>query len=152
MSALRTAVAVALVLWPCVDGFAPSSTARAGQRRSAAASSGVLGAVKPKGPPVGTPPSPVPAPTVAALEGWFAASHHELAGGVVISAASTLPGVLAQTWASIAKAADDDRILLFPSCELLAKPGMIEGLMDRKFAPPAFSRCHSRSPNLSVDR
>jgi len=131
---IRASAAMLLLLWQHADGFAPTFPKRQawGLPSSivARSTSGMSATTAAPAAPVGTPPSPVPAPTVAALEGWFTASHHELRGGVTVSAAATLPGVLAQTWASIARATDDDKLYLFPACELLGQPGMMETLMD----------------------
>jgi hypothetical protein len=55
---------------------------------------------------------------------------------LVVSTATTLPGVLAQTWDAISKLAGGDAqpgvetMLLFPTCEALAAPGTLEKLMD----------------------
>jgi len=86
----------------------------------------------------------VPAPQH--LADWHAASYgaqesasdqpEQSTERLVVSSATTLPGVLAQTWDAVAKLAGGDAqpgvetMLLFPSCEALAAPGTLEKLMD----------------------
>lgn len=151
---IRASAAMLLLLWQHADGFAPTFPVRRSWGAPSSivprGTSGLSATAAASAVPVGTPPAPVPAPTVAALEGWFAASHHELSGGVAVSAAGTLPGVLAQTWASIAKATDDDRLYLFPACDLLRQPGMMETLMDRKPPPPPTPVAGRRQPAMNI--
>ena len=70
-------------------------------------------------------------PSSPEITAWFAKepSGTELQ----VSSCTTLPGALAQMWAAVAGppgVPDSSKVILFPDCSVLSKPGMLAGLVD----------------------